>query len=1247
MIWMYLKWNDAMKTINRIFAVAFMALCTLAFNACIEEAAPILPEDGTLVEMTFEASVAETKAAFDGKRINWEVGDKVAIYDGIAKREFTVQSVKGGVASIKGPVAAEATEFYAVTPFSAAREALPGDGKIYFNLPTEQVLASGKDFDEDAFVAVGKVDGTRISFKNVVSLLKINIPENITSVSLKGFNAEKIAGAANAGLDPMVAGGTEGSVVLKPAGETFAAGVHYIALLPSTFTNGFKVVYANDNNKISIKKNTGNVVFPINDGFDITAYTTADKLTTWIPNPLMSEDDLLYFVGNQAAYAGEEAKLGQDIELTKQWTPVDLSGTLDGQGYTISGLDVNVTGTTLGAMCSISASASLKNVIIEGQINCSSAKKGTPVGLVGYLHGMMYNVTNRTSVTASNTSDRLYVGGLAGQIEKGRMINCTNEGNVTLESSGGTTTYVGGVAGVIYSSTASGLISGCVNKGKVTSNSEKTNAIGGVLGVNQGGEVVACVNKGTVEVNSILSDGGVGGVAGAVENHAGAVAIIHQCINDEKSVINLNTTNAQAVGGIVGKLDDKTTAVEITECVNAADIAVAVARSFTYTSGYTGYDGFYLGGIVGRIKAENTSSIVNKIYGCTNSGDISATLSSDSGNTNSVKVGGICGNTRGPVILERNETSDGTTISLENPKAYNLLCSVGGIVGEAGDLWDDVESVRLILNGNVNRSTVRSLVNSTEAPAGGLIGYAFAPVTSTGNVNYGTVERLATDDCLPENYGNCFAGGLVGMFRMATASENRYDFIFEGDKTLGTVKSVGRAAMVFGGMRSDSYASKIIISNCTIGGRLESPHSEYALDITENNWNEKNGLVDGSYLWSYVKKGNFTGLEVNGCQYGDVASNGGAEQLTAWQHGYMDIHHISTGRGNCTFMILPDGTTMMVDAGDNGPANDDGTKLDRVPNESLTPAEWIVRYVTHFTEEAGLPAKLDHMLVSHFHYDHVGVGTAEYPWSPDGEYLMTGVSYVGSTLEVDNFVDRAYPDYNFPYTGYFDKGVFRDYVMMDNYLKFLNSDYNRLNNISGFEVGASDQFALKTPRNDFSIRNVYANGQLWTGSGVSSASIVPSELTQSDLQGAENQWSAVVNISYGDFDYHTGGDINGTQLFDVEAEVAKRVGETDVFHCNHHAFDDSMHADVLLATHPQVFVVPAWETGHPGEEALSRMINYGDIFAAASAAKDGMKANGHVVVRVYEGGSEFQIFVLNDRSTDYEVIHKTEKYTSK
>ena len=42
------------------------------------------------------------------------------------------------------------------------------------------------------------------------------------------------------------------------------------------------------------------------------------------------------------------------------------------------------------------------------------------------------------------------------------------------------------------------------------------------------------------------------------------------------------------------------------------------------------------------------------------------------------------------------------------------------------------------------------------------------------------------------------------------------------------------------------------------------------------------------------------------------------ETLPEWQEGYLDIHHINTGRGNCSFMILPDGTTMLADVGDVG-----------------------------------------------------------------------------------------------------------------------------------------------------------------------------------------------------------------------------------------------------------------------------------------------------------------------------------------
>ena len=38
------------------------------------------------------------------------------------------------------------------------------------------------------------------------------------------------------------------------------------------------------------------------------------------------------------------------------------------------------------------------------------------------------------------------------------------------------------------------------------------------------------------------------------------------------------------------------------------------------------------------------------------------------------------------------------------------------------------------------------------------------------------------------------------------------------------------------------------------------------------------------------------------------------ETLPAWEEGYMDIHHINTGSGEFDYIILPDSTTMMIDA---------------------------------------------------------------------------------------------------------------------------------------------------------------------------------------------------------------------------------------------------------------------------------------------------------------------------------------------
>ena len=42
------------------------------------------------------------------------------------------------------------------------------------------------------------------------------------------------------------------------------------------------------------------------------------------------------------------------------------------------------------------------------------------------------------------------------------------------------------------------------------------------------------------------------------------------------------------------------------------------------------------------------------------------------------------------------------------------------------------------------------------------------------------------------------------------------------------------------------------------------------------------------------------------------------QALPKWTPGTLDIHHINTGRGNAALLVLPDGTTLLVDAGDGG-----------------------------------------------------------------------------------------------------------------------------------------------------------------------------------------------------------------------------------------------------------------------------------------------------------------------------------------
>ncbi|MDP2996253.1 MAG: hypothetical protein Q8N47_02120 [Bryobacterales bacterium] len=67
------------------------------------------------------------------------------------------------------------------------------------------------------------------------------------------------------------------------------------------------------------------------------------------------------------------------------------------------------------------------------------------------------------------------------------------------------------------------------------------------------------------------------------------------------------------------------------------------------------------------------------------------------------------------------------------------------------------------------------------------------------------------------------------------------------------------------------------------------------------------------------------------------------EVFPAWTPGTLDIHHISTGRGNATLFVMPDGTTMLLDAGASSGANPRWAPAR--PDASRTPGDWLARYV--------------------------------------------------------------------------------------------------------------------------------------------------------------------------------------------------------------------------------------------------------------------------------------------------------------
>lgn len=388
----------------------------------------------------------------------------------------------------------------------------------------------------------------------------------------------------------------------------------------------------------------------------------------------------------------------------------------------------------------------------------------------------------------------------------------------------------------------------------------------------------------------------------------------------------------------------------------------------------------------------------------------------------------------------------------------------------------------------------------------------------------------------------------------------------------------------------------------------------------------------------------------------------GGEVFPPWTPGTLDIHQISTGRGNSALFIFPDGTTMLVDAGAQtgasprfAPARPDGSR---------TPGEWIVRYVNHMLAHEPAP-KLDCVFLTHFHSDHMGQVSADAKLSKSGQYKLTGITEVGESIPIAKILDRGWPDYQFP-------APLED-QMMKNYRAFLTwqSEHNGMR-IERFQPGRNDQIILtRSPGkySNFEVRNIMANGEVWTGVGFVTRQHFPSlkDIPPED-RPTENMCSAGFRLSYGKFDYFSGGDIPGIPFegfplwHDVETPVAQAVGPVEASILNHHGYIDSQNAFFVSILRPRVWILNVWDSAHPTARVYSRLQSTRlypgprDIFATnmheanrivISGLDKITSSHGHIVIRVAPGGDTYKVVILDDSAESYKVTAVHGPYQSR
>ena len=233
------------------------------------------------------------------------------------------------------------------------------------------------------------------------------------------------------------------------------------------------------------------------------------------PYQISTADGLKWFRDKvNSAKTSDETKicavLTANIDLENEaWTPIGIgedtrnqdlpySGTFDGNGHTISGLNVNYGDKNGGLFCYVK-SATIKNLTVAGSVTHSSGDGVDYGGIVGCADSStIENCTNRCTVTGNS-----YAGGIVGKSVDSDIIGCANFGNISSPfRSGG---ICGKITGQVDAYGIDATIRDCYNVGMVSGK-----YAGGITGQSDSGRIdiliANCYNVGSLHGSDYMGE---------------------------------------------------------------------------------------------------------------------------------------------------------------------------------------------------------------------------------------------------------------------------------------------------------------------------------------------------------------------------------------------------------------------------------------------------------------------------------------------------------------------------------------------------------------------------------------------------------------------------------------------------------------------------------------------------------------------------------------------------------------------